>query len=141
MNRTFTSSSTTSLMSPPDRKKWISRLSPFPPVHRWLVYRTFPQIPEFARVRPDRRALPGHVIRWLVLLMGYMRGLTHGAIAGAILALLYAPDSGVNTRRRVSRLLGQAEAMLSSDSGAAAGSAATPRRRAAGGTESKVRRP
>jgi gas vesicle protein len=73
--------------------------------------------------------------------MGYVRGLTHGAIAGAILALLYAPDSGVNTRRRVSRLLGQAEAMLSADSGAAPASTATPRRRAAGGTESKVRRP
>ena len=73
--------------------------------------------------------------------MGYMRGLTHGAVAGAILAFLYAPDSGANTRRRVSRLLGQAEAMLSSDSGAAATSTATPRRRTAGGTESKVRRP
>jgi gas vesicle protein len=72
--------------------------------------------------------------------MGYLRGLTHGAIAGAILALLYAPDSGVNTRRRVSRLLGQAENILSADSGGAAASTA-PRRRAAGGTESKVRRP
>ena len=71
--------------------------------------------------------------------MGYLRGLTHGAIAGAILALLYAPDSGVKTRRRVSRLLGQAEAMLSTDEGATAGAA--PRRRAAGGTESKIRRP
>ena len=75
------------------------------------------------------------------LLMGYLRGLTHGAIAGAVLALLYAPDSGVNTRRRVSRLLGQAEAMLSADNGGPAASTATPRRRAAGGTESKVRRP
>ena len=73
--------------------------------------------------------------------MGYMRGLTHGAVAGAILAFLYAPDSGANTRRRVSRLLGQAEAMLSSDSGGATTSTATPRRRTAGGTESKVRRP
>jgi gas vesicle protein len=73
--------------------------------------------------------------------MGYLRGLTHGAIAGAILAVLYAPDSGVNTRRRVSRLLGQAEAILSADIGEAAGPTATPRRRAAGGTESKVRRP
>ena len=64
----------------------------------------------------------------------------HGAIAGAILALLYAPDSGVNTRRRVSRLLGQAEAMLSADGGAAETS--TPaRRRTAGATEGKVRRP
>jgi len=71
--------------------------------------------------------------------MGYVRGLTHGAIAGAVLALLYAPDSGVSTRRRVSRLLGQAQNMLSADSGEAA--TPTPRRRTAGGTESKVRRP
>jgi gas vesicle protein len=73
--------------------------------------------------------------------MGYLRGLRHGAIAGAVLALFYAPDSGVNTRRRVSRLLGQAEAMLAADNGGPAASAATPRRRAAGGIESKVRRP
>src|SRR2546430_14888463 len=49
--------------------------------------------------------------------MGYLRGLTHGAIAGAILALLYAPESGVNMRRRVSRLLGQAEQMMAAESG------------------------
>jgi gas vesicle protein len=73
--------------------------------------------------------------------MGYLRGLTHGAIAGAVLALLYAPDSGVNTRRRVLRLLGQAEAILSADGGGAAASTAAPRRRAASGTDSKVRRP
>jgi gas vesicle protein len=73
--------------------------------------------------------------------MGYLRGLTHGALAGAVLALLYAPDSGVNTRRRVSRLLGQAQTMLSADNGGPAASATTPRRRTAGGTESKVRRP
>ena len=73
--------------------------------------------------------------------MGYLRGLTHGAAAGAVLALLYAPDSGVNTRRRVSRLLGQAQNMLSADSGGPVASTATPRRRAAGGTESKVRQP
>jgi gas vesicle protein len=72
--------------------------------------------------------------------MGYLRGLTHGAIAGAILALLYAPDSGVNTRRRVSRLLGQAQAMMAADNGGAAATPGTPRRRAAGGTESRARR-
>jgi gas vesicle protein len=72
--------------------------------------------------------------------MGYLRGVTHGAIAGAVLALLYAPDSGVNTRRRVSRLLGQAEAMLSADDDAV-GPATPARRRTAGGTENKVRRP
>ena len=71
--------------------------------------------------------------------MGYVRGLRHGAIAGAVLALLYAPDSGVNTRRRVSRLLGQAQNMLSADSSGAA--KATPRRRTASGTDSKVKQP
>jgi gas vesicle protein len=73
--------------------------------------------------------------------MGYLRGLRHGAIAGAVLALLYAPDSGVNTRRRVSRLLGQAQNMLSAESGGPAASTATTRRRSAGATESKVKRP
>jgi len=73
--------------------------------------------------------------------MGYLRGFTHGAIAGAILALLYAPESGVNTRRRVSRLLGQAESMMAADSGATAASTAIPPRRTAGGTESRARRP
>ncbi|HEV2012837.1 MAG TPA: YtxH domain-containing protein [Candidatus Dormibacteraeota bacterium] len=73
--------------------------------------------------------------------MGYLRGLRHGAIAGAILGLLYAPESGLIMRRRVSRLLGQAEEMLAAESGEAASSLATPRRRAAGGTESRARRP
>jgi gas vesicle protein len=73
--------------------------------------------------------------------MGYLRGLRHGAIAGAVLALLYAPDSGVNMRRRISRLLGQAEAMMAADSGGAAAATPAPRRRAAGGTESRARRP
>jgi gas vesicle protein len=73
--------------------------------------------------------------------MGYLRGLRHGAIAGAILGLLYAPESGLIMRRRISRLLGQAEEMLATDSGGAAASSATPRRRAAGGTESRARRP
>ena len=73
--------------------------------------------------------------------MGYLRGLRHGAIAGVILGLLYAPESGAIMRRRVSRLLGQAEEMLAADGGGAAASSATPRRRAAGGTESRARRP
>jgi gas vesicle protein len=73
--------------------------------------------------------------------MKYLRGLTHGAIAGAILGLLYAPDSGVNTRRRVSRLLGQAEQMLSADNGGAAAPTGTPRRGTAGGTATRARRP
>ena len=73
--------------------------------------------------------------------MGYLRGLTHGAIAGAILGLLYAPESGIKTRRRVSRLLGQAEAMMAAETGGAAASTGTTRRPAAGGTESRARRP
>ena len=73
--------------------------------------------------------------------MGYLRGLRHGAIAGVILGLLYAPDSGVIMRRRVSRLLGQAEEMLAAEGGGAAASSATPRRRAAGGPERRARRP
>lgn len=73
--------------------------------------------------------------------MGYLRGLTHGAIAGAILGLLYAPESGVNMRRRVSRLLGQAEDLLAADSSGPPASPATPRRRSVGGTESGARRP
>ncbi|TMF55201.1 MAG: YtxH domain-containing protein [Chloroflexi bacterium] len=71
--------------------------------------------------------------------MGYLRGLTHGAIAGAILGLLYAPESGFSMRQRVSRLLGQAEDMMAADSGAVA--PATPRRRGATGIESRARRP
>jgi gas vesicle protein len=73
--------------------------------------------------------------------MGYLRGLRHGAIAGAILGLLYAPESGVALRRRISRLLGQAEAMMAGDGGGRVAAAATPRRRAAGGPESRARRP
>jgi gas vesicle protein len=73
--------------------------------------------------------------------MGYLRGLTHGAIAGAILGLLYAPESGVSMRRRVSRLLGQAEDMLAAENSGSPAAPATPRRRSVGGTESRARRP
>lgn len=73
--------------------------------------------------------------------MGYLRGLTHGAVAGAILGLLYAPESGVEMRRRVARLLGQAEEVPSQESVGASATPATPRRRSAGGTESRTRRP
>jgi len=73
--------------------------------------------------------------------MGYLRGLTHGAIAGVVLGLLYAPESGVNMRRRVSRLLGQAEEMLAAENSATPVAPATPRRRTVGGTESRARRP
>jgi gas vesicle protein len=73
--------------------------------------------------------------------MGYLRGLKHGAIAGAVLALLYAPEAGVNTRRRLARLLGEAGETASAELGGAVASTGTPRRRAAGGTASRVRRP
>jgi len=73
--------------------------------------------------------------------MGYFRGLTHGAIVGAVLGLLYAPDSGVNIRRKVSRLLGQAEEMMAGSGETGPSPSATPRRRAVGGTESRARRP
>lgn len=72
--------------------------------------------------------------------MGYVRGLTHGAVAGAILALLYAPESGVDMRRRVSRLLGQAEDMLAAEGGQLTPAPASTRRRTVGGTESRARR-
>jgi hypothetical protein len=49
---------------------------------------------------------------WETHLMGYLRGLVHGAMAGAVLGVLYAPESGVAARRRVSRWLGQAEGLL-----------------------------
>jgi hypothetical protein len=73
--------------------------------------------------------------------MGYFRGLTHGAIIGAVLGILYAPESGIEMRRRVSRLLGQAEQMMAVDGGAAPAAPVPPRRRAVGGSESRARRP
>ncbi|HEV3097709.1 MAG TPA: YtxH domain-containing protein [Candidatus Dormibacteraeota bacterium] len=73
--------------------------------------------------------------------MGYLRGLRHGAIAGAVLGLLYAPESGASIRRRVSRLLGQAEEMLAAGDSGAPSAPVTPRRRTVGGTEGRARRP
>jgi gas vesicle protein len=73
--------------------------------------------------------------------MGYLRGLTHGAIAGAVLGLLYAPDAGVTMRRRLSRLLGQAEEMLAAQTQATAPAAPTAPRRGAGNSEGRARRP
>src|SRR5438093_10893087 len=56
---------------------------------------------------------PGLAREERIFQMGYLRGLTHGAIAGAVLGLLYAPESGVSAlswsscpvsaRRRMSR--------------------------------------
>ena len=69
--------------------------------------------------------------------MGYFRGLTHGAIVGAVLGILYAPESGPDMRRRVSRLLGQAEQMMAAETGAAPSSSG--KRRAV--SETRARRP
>ena len=75
--------------------------------------------------------------------MGYLRGLMHGAMAGAVLGLLYAPESGVVTRRRVSRWLGQAEGMLASGPGdPEPGNRAPGRRRPSSTTiENRAKRP
>lgn len=73
--------------------------------------------------------------------MGYLRGLTHGAIAGAILGLLYAPESGIAMRRRVSRLLNQADSTVADNGAPARAPAASPRRRTSGGAESRAKRP
>jgi hypothetical protein len=73
--------------------------------------------------------------------MGYFRGLTHGAIIGAAIGLLYAPEAGIDMRRRVSRLLGQAEPAATPDATGAPSPAASSRRRSVGGTESRGRRP
>ncbi|HEX3629676.1 MAG TPA: YtxH domain-containing protein [Candidatus Dormibacteraeota bacterium] len=73
--------------------------------------------------------------------MGYFRGLTHGAMIGAVLGILYAPESGTQIRRRVSRLLGQAEQMMAADTGVAPSAPTSPRKRTVGGTETRARRP
>jgi gas vesicle protein len=73
--------------------------------------------------------------------MGYFRGLTHGAIVGAVLGLLYAPESGIDMRRRVSKLLGQAEEMMATDATGAPMASAAGRRRTGGASESRTRRP
>lgn len=44
--------------------------------------------------------------------MGYVRGVVHGALVGACLGLLYAPEAGAVTRKRVTRWLQEAEGML-----------------------------
>ena len=46
--------------------------------------------------------------------MGYLRGVVHGALVGACLGLLYAPDAGATTRKRVARWLQEAEGILGS---------------------------
>jgi gas vesicle protein len=73
--------------------------------------------------------------------MGYLRGLTHGAIVGAVLGLLYAPESGIDMRRRVSKLLGQAEEMMAADPTGSPIASSAGRRRTGGASEGRTRRP
>jgi len=47
--------------------------------------------------------------------LGYFRGLRHGMLLGAAVALLYAPDAGTVTRRRLARWLGQVQGSLEGD--------------------------
>lgn len=44
--------------------------------------------------------------------MGYFRGLRHGVLLGAALALLYAPEAGAVTRRRLAEWLGRVQGSL-----------------------------
>jgi gas vesicle protein len=48
--------------------------------------------------------------------VGYLRGVVHGALLGACLGLLYAPEAGVVARRRVTRWLQEAEGVLGGSS-------------------------
>ena len=76
--------------------------------------------------------------------MGYFRGLRHGALLGAALALLYAPEAGAVTRRRLAQWLGQVQGSLEGAPGAsdnargarsrsASGRFTAPSKREAGG--------
>ncbi len=49
--------------------------------------------------------------------MGYLRGVVHGALLGVCLGLLYAPEAGVVTRKRVTHWLQETEGLLGSSSG------------------------
>ena len=66
--------------------------------------------------------------------MGYFRGLRHGALLGAALALLYAPDAGAVTRRRLAGWLAQVQGPREGEGGPASpDSARGARSRAASG--------
>jgi gas vesicle protein len=73
--------------------------------------------------------------------MGYFRGLTHGAIIGAAIGILYAPSAGTDFRRQLSRWLGESAAAPATETGGEPMSATSARRRTSGGTETRNRRP
>jgi gas vesicle protein len=57
--------------------------------------------------------------------LGYVRGVVHGALIGACLGLLYAPEAGVVMRKRVARWLQEAEGVLGDGSQGERGPART----------------
>jgi hypothetical protein len=74
--------------------------------------------------------------------MGYFRGLTHGAIIGAAIGILYAPSAGTDFRRQLSRWLGESVPPPTTEPTAGEPMPATSaRRRTSGGTETRNRRP
>jgi gas vesicle protein len=71
--------------------------------------------------------------------VGYVRGVLHGALAGAIIGMLYAPERGTVTRRRLSRWLVEAEDVLGSGTSAVA-PGPTRRRASAGRSDEPTKR-
>jgi len=58
--------------------------------------------------------------------VGYLRGVVHGALLGVCLGLLYAPEAGIVTRRRVTHWLQEAEGVLGGSSGGSERRAPSP---------------